>query len=228
MPKKTSPETQSLPDPLRFNLASFAELLPSRDPIVGEDPGTFDGFRAGLFQSLGPATPYECVIAENLVLIEWELLQHRAMREACLLRSIRPAIAKAVRGQMRREHLQAMDEAWDEYVEQGGAEDDWEEPYKFDAEAADEAASKLVDQATSRDPQVQAAAYAEISQLGLSPLELLSEAYRGTLGESFQTDQSAEYHDAKIRELERRRREVKRDFDQLQQSRPDKGVIIEQ
>lgn len=71
MPKTTKSETQNLPDPLRFNLASFAELLPARDPVIGEAPGSFGGFRQGMLQSLGPATPYECVIAENLVQIEW-------------------------------------------------------------------------------------------------------------------------------------------------------------
>ena len=45
MPKKTKSDTQTLPDPLRFKLASFAELLPPRDPVVGEAPGTFEGFR---------------------------------------------------------------------------------------------------------------------------------------------------------------------------------------
>ena len=33
---------------------------------------------------LAPATPYECVIAENLVALEWEMLQHRRMRNACI------------------------------------------------------------------------------------------------------------------------------------------------
>lgn len=32
----------------------------------------------------------------------------------------------------------------------------------------------------------------------------------------------------KIRELERRRREVKRDFDQLQPARPEESLLIEQ
>ena len=168
------------------------------------------------------------MIAENLVQIEWELLQHRAMREACLLRSIRPAIGTAIKEQKRTEYEEALDEAWDKHVGKGGGEDDWEVSFEFDEEGADEAADELVTRVMSRDPQVQTAAYAEIAELGLSPLELLSEAHRGTLGEGFQRDKSPEFHDEKIRELERRRREVKRDFDQLHQSRPDEGVTIDQ
>lgn len=57
MAKKSDSVAQNLPDPLRFNLTHFAELLPRRDPMVGEDPGSFEGFRVGLLQSLKPATP---------------------------------------------------------------------------------------------------------------------------------------------------------------------------
>ena len=82
--------------PTRFNLTSFAELLPARDHIIGEDPGSFDGFHGGMMQSLAPVTPYEGVIAENLIAIEWELLQHRRMRDAGLRQIIRKAICDAV------------------------------------------------------------------------------------------------------------------------------------
>lgn len=38
------------PDPSRFDMTSFAGLLPSRAPIIGEDPGSFEGFHAGMMQ----------------------------------------------------------------------------------------------------------------------------------------------------------------------------------
>ena len=60
--------TPQLPaDPTRFDLKSFADLLPKRLPLVGEDPDSFDGFRAGMMQSLLPATPYESVMAAALI-----------------------------------------------------------------------------------------------------------------------------------------------------------------
>ena len=73
-------------DPARFGLASFAEILPRRLRIVGEDHDSFETFRAGLMRSLAPMTHYECVIAENLVRIEWDLVQHYRMNEAALRR----------------------------------------------------------------------------------------------------------------------------------------------
>lgn len=56
----------------------------------------------------------------------------------------------------------------------------------------------------------------------------MSEAYRDNLNLDAQYEDAAERHDMKIRELERRRREVKRDFDQLHQVRPELSALIEQ
>ena len=83
--------SQDLPStpPTAFGLERFADLLPARDPIPGEDPGSFETFHAAMMASLVPFTPYECVIGENLVAIEWELAQHRRMRDAGLRDIIR-------------------------------------------------------------------------------------------------------------------------------------------
>lgn len=50
---------QKLPAPSRFGLQRFADLLPVRAPIIGEDAGNFERFHAGMMQSLLPMTPYE-------------------------------------------------------------------------------------------------------------------------------------------------------------------------
>lgn len=217
MTGQRSRKTGTLPDPRRFNLESFAAVLPQREAIVGEDPVSWGAFHAGMRQSLNPGTPYEAAIAENLIAIEWELLQHRRMREAALRKAIRRAIRAAA----------------------------------SNAGAAPEFATDLANRAVSTDEAMRNSAYQQIGELGMEPVELMGEAYRGTLSasndppaamasfdplafggfgvpEPAPTDNSAEFHDEKIRQLERRRREVKRDYDQLQQSRPDEGAIIEQ
>jgi hypothetical protein len=116
------------PNPARFNLTSFADLLPSRAPIIGEDPGSFEGFHNGMMQSLLPVTPYEGVIAENLIAIEWELLQHRRMRDAGLRKVVRNYVSKAVVKREEAVHGAKLDEAWDAHEAKGGTEDDWEDP----------------------------------------------------------------------------------------------------
>lgn len=205
--------------PTAFGLESFADLLPIRDPIPGEDPGSFEAFHAAMMVSLGPATPYECVIAENLVAIEWELAQHRRMRDASLRDIIRQAIFKAVVRQKDAEHQAALEADWERHVEAGGDEADWV-PTRSDRDAAETAGEELTARAMSRDPEVQARAYEEVSALGMDPVDIMGEAYRSR-------DRSVTHHDNRLRELEGRRREVKRDFDALQRARPIETTVIE-
>ena len=107
------PNDLTPPDPARFDLQSFADLLPARAPILGEDPGSFEGFRAGMMQSLLPMTPYEGVIAENLIAIEWKLLQHRRMRDAGLRKVVRNHVIEAVVTREEAVHDAELDDAWE-------------------------------------------------------------------------------------------------------------------
>ena len=207
------------PDPARFNLASFADLLPSRAPIIGEDPGSFEGFHAGMMQSLRPMTPYEGVIAENLIAIEWELLQHRRMRDAGLRTVVRDRVSEAVVKREAAAHDAKLDEAWDAHEAEGGTEDDWEDDFSFNLEAAREASLTLGQNAVSRDPDTFQAACAEIEGMGLDVLALMSGAYLG-----YKT--AVTKHEGKLPELERRRREVMRDFEALQKARPVEAEAI--
>ncbi|MGJ8561887.1 MAG: hypothetical protein ACSHX3_16860 [Litorimonas sp.] len=208
------------PDAGRFGLASFADILPSRDPIVGEDPGSFDGFHDGMMQSLAPMTPYECVVAENLIAIEWELLQHRRMRDAGLRQHIRKIIKSAVVERQKQLHEVELDAAWEAHLAAGGVEANWETPYRFDRAVAEAVGDDLARRAVSSDRDAQEQAYAEITELGLEPVEVMGEAYRSM-------DRSITKHDQQLPDLERRRREVKRDFDMLQRARPEEAEVIE-
>ncbi len=139
------------PDPTRFGLTSFADLLPARDHIVGEDPGSFDGFHDGMMRSLIPSTPYECVVAENLIAIEWKLVQHRRMRDVGLRQSIRENIQAAVINRQESHCDSRLDTAWDAHVAVGGSEDDWKPPFDFDQDAAVAEGEDLAKRAVSKD-----------------------------------------------------------------------------
>ncbi|MFX4296144.1 hypothetical protein [Pseudosulfitobacter pseudonitzschiae] len=192
------PDDLTLPDPSRFNLTRFSDLLPERDPIIGEDPGSFDGFREGLMHSLVPLTPYEGVVAENLIAIEWELIQHRRMRDAGLRTIIKQTIKEAI---FDREDACLRDTY-------------------FDRSAAETMAVDLSARAISRNSEEMTSAHAEIEAMGLDVVELMGEAYLSSSNKVWQ-------HDNKLQELERRRREVKRDFDLLQRARPVEVEVIE-
>ena len=208
------------PDPARFDLSSFADLLPKRAPIVGEDAGSFEGFHAGMMHSLRPMTPYEGVIAENLIAIEWELLQHRRMRDAGLRQVVRDRVTKAVYKREGAARDDMRQEAWDEHVEKGGTEDDWEDPCPDDEDAQWELVQTLVQNAVSRDPDTFLAASAEIASMGIDLVSLMGEAYRSY-------EHSVTRHEDKMPELERRRREVMRDFEALRKARPVEAEVIE-
>lgn len=207
------------PTPARFNLTSFADLLPSRAPIIGEDPGSFAGFHNGMMQSLLPMTPYEGVIAENLIAIEWELLQHRRMRDAGLRSVVRNHVSKAVVKREEAAHDAKLDEAWNAHEAEGGTEDDWENPFTFDLEAAQAAGQTLAQNAVSRDPDTFHAACAEIEGMGLDVVDLMSGAYLSHAG-------GVTKHETKLPDLERRRRDVMRDYDALQKARPIEAEVI--
>ena len=207
-------------DASQYNLTSFADLLPAREHIVGEDPGSFDGFREGMMRTLAAMTPYECVVAENLIAIEWEFLQQHRMRNTGLRKIIREAICDAVMARAKAQHEEALDEAWEAHVDAGGGEADWKSPFSFDKEAAMDAGLKLAEKAVSRDLNDVAAAAAEIESMGLALVEVMGEAYRSSGAEVV-------FHDNKVQQLERRRRDVKRDFDALQKTRPVDAEVIE-
>ena len=207
------------PEPSRFDLNSFADLLPDRAPIIGEDPGSFEGFRDGMMQSLLPMTPYEGVVAENLIAIEWELLQHRRMRDAGLRKLVKESVEEAVIAREKEAHEDALDEAWEKHENAGGTQDDWKEPFDFDEDRAKAAGQALAINAVSRDPKTFKAACKEIEDMGMDVVELMGEAYRSHENE-------VRRHENKMPELERRRREVMRDYDALQNARPVEGKVI--
>ena len=207
------------PEPAHFNLTSFADLLPDRAPIIGEDPGSFEEFREGMMQSLRPMTPYEGVIAENLITIEWELLQHRRMRDAGLRKLIKISIQNAVVKREEAIHEEALDDAWEKHAQAGGTNDDWEEPFDFDENKSKTEGAALAKKAVSNNPKTSKAASKEIEEMGLDALEVMGGAYRSAAP-------LITHHEEKLQELERRRREVKRDFDALQSARPVEGKVI--
>ena len=214
---------QSQPDATPFGLASFAAILPKREALIGEDPGAFDDFHAAMMQTFAPATAYECVIAENLIAIEWEIVQRRHMREVSLQQAMRKSICAAVVRKLDAAHDAMLEKAWEAHVEAGGSEDDWDEygaGGMFDRDGAEATGKALAARATSSSHDVRLKAYSEIAALGLKPVEVMSEAYAAING-------PAARHDEKLQELERRGREVKRDLDALQKARPRQPQVIE-
>lgn len=209
--------------PRAFGLSSFAELLAPRDPVLGEDPGTYEAVHAGLMATLSPLSPYECLIAENLISIEWELVQHRKLRDDLHRREVMSKVFEALVGIKREEHEWQNDQDWKEHVKRGGTEDDWDGEPEFDLSSAEEFAGDLVDRATSIHMSERFQAWAEMQELDANFTEISSAAY---FPKNYQLKDQLAKHDASIAALEKRRREVMRDYETLQRVRPIEEQVV--
>lgn len=208
------------PDPGAFGLTRFSDILPKRGTFVGEAPGTFEVFRDIMMEELAPATPYECVIAENLVNIEWEILQHRRMRDAGVRREIRMSIREAVHEYLWAQHEAVNQASLEQFDTLGPEALSWSAPSVFNDAEATRKADDLARRAVSVDPEERAAAEAELTDMGMEPVELMAAAFRSE-------ERAVSYHDRVLPELEVRRRGVKQEYDALQKRRVANARVIE-
>jgi hypothetical protein len=141
------------------------------------------------------------------------------MRLASLRKEIQAIVCAAVIKREKERYEDAIDVLWDKYIAAGGDKDKWKDPYPFDEAAARKLADDLATRVTSPDPGVQTKAQDEMLAPGLEPLQLMSDAYL--------SNTPAARHNNRVQQLEGRRRDVKRDYDALQKSRPVDGEIID-
>lgn len=213
----TNTNIMKLPEPERLGLTSFLDLLPQREQLPAQGSEDFDAFRVQILRSLMPETPYECLLGDNLATLEWELLQHRRMRDRCLRNEVRERIVNAFVAFKTAAHEDELDKEFDDWIEAGNAEEDFVER-PFEKDAAKRAGEAVAGRAFDPDPKVALDAENEIAALGLDLLSVLANV-------SAASSSTSSYHHRKILELEKRAREVKRDLDGLRALRP--GQLIE-
>ena len=61
--------------PSDFGLNSFQELIYQPPKKAGDHLDDLDAFREALLDDFAPMRPHEAVIAENIVMIEWDIAQ---------------------------------------------------------------------------------------------------------------------------------------------------------
>lgn len=184
-----------LPDPQAYGLRRFGEMLWERVALPGEAPGQFELFREGLVADLQPMTPYEAVLADHLIQIEWELREHRRMRDARLRSATLDAVEEAVGQALPPPAATAS----------GGR--------AGTARVTAENAPRLRADLASGDPARLAEADRQLAALGLCRVTLMAMVWQ-RLAEPLAR------HEEMIRDLEKRRREVTRDLEALQRKRP--------
>ena len=61
--------------PSDFGLNSFQELIYQPPTRAGDHLDDLDAFRDALLTDLAPMRPHEAVMAENIIMIEWDIAQ---------------------------------------------------------------------------------------------------------------------------------------------------------
>ncbi len=66
-------------------IEEFADILPALPIMPDENPEDFEVFQAGLLNELAPITPYQNIIAQNIIANEWEMFRLRRWRKALIV-----------------------------------------------------------------------------------------------------------------------------------------------
>ena len=174
-----------------------------------------------------PMTAHERVLAENIITVEWEISQlMRAMR-ASVRRGVEQDIQSHIINKHQAIYRTKMDKFRKDYQAEIGQSfdfnlsfgDQFEEPYEFDPIPAKTEADDLVQRLYSKEPDIKKCAHDDLSVTFKHAEDILADQYKS--GKVFQT------HSDRIATLEERRRDLKKDYDRLQQFRPIEGIAEE-
>ena len=208
------------PDPADFGLNSFLQLYGKRDPIPGETGLSFETLRRATLAHYAPKTGYEATLVDNLTDIQWQINQHRQMRDTFLRDDINKEICNAVVRQLRADWNTKIDADSEVWVAAGNNEDDFE-PDEFDRDTAEKHGDALARQLVDVDTNMRAKAEQKLIELGMNSSSLLAETYRRN---SVWIDR----HNETIEKFEDRRRRVQADIEALQAARPvNQAPVIE-
>ena len=200
-------------DPERFGLSSFADLLSPKGPLFGEDWDAFETLHDALYVSLAPITAYEATMAESLIAIEWELVERRKMRRDSLQEHIKQMIVAAYLKSAKESFAGEEREALEKHVEEGGSAQNWSYGYYLNEDYVKDEGRDLAERALSKNPKERKEALKEIEELDIDFELALGTAYANQHGSAFA-------HEEAVKDLEKRRREVMRDYEALQRMRP--------
>lgn len=201
---------------------NFAELVARRPAIFGEDPGSYETFQAQLMQTFAPMDGYEYALAAELVDITWEIIQARHVKTTQLRITLTDKIYDAVLEHFKDEYDRQADAEWEAHVADGGTEDNWEQTVKYDYKACSNKAEDLADRATALDKMTVRQAQTELLALGIEQTVIFHEVYF-----DFSARNRLDRLEDRQRILERRRRELERDYRRLQDRRPIEGEATE-
>ena len=201
--------------PSDFGLNSFQELIYQPPHRAGDHLDDLDAFRDPLLTDLAPMRPHEAVMAENIIMIEWDiaqiLIQKRHIARSAVFDEITNLYVKLAEQEFyeeeRRQRLEEKEQNNDFFASltSHGSYD------VFDPHDAKIAASKVIAQLKSGKVDQIEKAQVQIKADLPSPETILAVVY----------DTGSKYRelDDTLSDLEKRRRRILEDYQNLQNAR---------
>ena len=201
--------------PSDFGLNSFQELIYQPPRKAGDHLDDFDAFREALLTDLAPMRPHEAVMAENLVMVEWDIAQivqqKRHIARSAIYDEITNQYVKLAKtafdAEKRLERLENKERYGDSYASRLS----FDRPEPFDPHVAKLQAGRVIAQLKSGKADQIAQAQEQIKMDLLSPETVLAAVY--------ETGSKYRDLDDALADLEKRRRLLVVDYNNLQNAR---------
>jgi hypothetical protein len=201
--------------PSDFGLNSFQELIYQPPNRAGDHLDDLDAFREALLIDLAPIRPHEAVMAENIIMIEWDisqiLIQKRHIARSAIFDEITNQYVKLAEDEFyeeeRRQRLEDKEQNNDFFASITSYGD-----YDiFDPHDSKIAASKVIAQLKSGKSDQIEKAQVQIKADLPSPATILAVVY--------ETGSKYRNLDDVLSDLEKRRRRILEDYKNLQNAR---------
>ena len=201
--------------PSDFGLNSFQELIYQPPHRAGDHLDDLDAFREAILTDLAPMRPHEAVMAENLVMVEWDIAQivqqKRHIARSAIYDEITNQYVKLAKtafdAEKRLERLENKERYGDSYASRLS----FDRPEPFDPHDAKLQAGRVVAQLKSGKADQIAQAQEQIKVDLSSPETVLAAVY--------ETGSKYRDLDDALADLEKRRRLLVVDYNNLQNAR---------
>jgi hypothetical protein len=212
--------THDLNSPFSGDLGALPidALLPERPAIIGEFSPAYEAFKTATLSDLEPTNNYEFVLALQLVDLNWAILQRKASADIELSVGTEKEIWSELRDKLNWKGRREYQRLLEEFEDQGGDEDGFEDPIDWDA--ISNRVDMIVAELKSLDPSSRGKATAEAIAIGVDPRLILSKQYF----ENF----NYRRHSDTLPNLEKRARQLSAEYREVQKARPIDVVSVSQ
>ena len=198
--------------PSDFGLNSFQELIYQPPHRAGDHLDDLDAFRDALLTDLAPMRPHEAVMAENIIMIEWDiaqiLIQKRHIARSAVFDEITNQYVKLAEDEFHEEERRQRLEDKEQNNDFFASLTSYGRYEVFDPHDAKIAASKVIAQLKSGKTDQIEKAQVQIKADLTSPETILSVVY--------ETGSKYRELDDVLSNLEKRRRRILEDYQNLQ------------